>query len=176
MSRILFLDLARQTGWASGVPGGRIASGSVPLASTQASHGATFAALDALLTEWIEEGGYGVVAFEAPMDPRHMGKMTTFKTTRLLLGLTAIAEATCYRLKVRRTVECSVQDVRKHVIGGQPTRGKAKQEVLQHMIRAGHNPRDDNEADAIAGWLYTEAILAPEKSAERMPMFRRGDA
>lgn len=170
---ILFLDLARQAGWAIGRAGGEIASGSEFLAPPAQGHGRTFAALDAFMADLIETNRPSVVAFEQPMDPRHMGKRTTFKTARLLMGLTAIAEACCARMQVRRTVECSVADIRKHLLGKQPARGQAKEEVMQYLKYTGFKPSDDNEADAIAGWLYCEAILSPQDGSRRLPMFSR---
>lgn len=173
MPEILFLDLARRAGWAAGPIGGIIASGSVTLGSSGASHGAQFAALDAWLANEIETRRPSVVAFEQPMDPRHMGRKSTFKTARALLGFTAIAEATCHRLKVPRIYECAVRDVRKHLLGKQPRPGQAKQEVMQRLRYSGWRPADDNEADAIAGFLYLEAILAPEAAVHRLPVFTR---
>jgi len=171
--RILFLDIARNTGWAEGVPGEKIASGSVRLAGDGASHGAIFASLDAWLSERLEARRYSVVAFEQPMDPRHMGKRTTFKTARMLMGLTAIAEAASHRHSVPRVVECDVRDIRKHLLGKQPAKGNAKAEVMQFLAYTGWRAKDDNEADAIAGWLYCEAVLAPQHGADRLPMFSR---
>jgi len=173
MTRIIFLDLARQAGWAEGATGEPIRSGSEMLAPTDATHGRTFAALDAFLTERIEAFRPNVVAFEQPMDPRHMGGRTTFKTARLLMGLTAIAEATVHRMGVRTIYECDVRDIRKHLLGKQPAKGQAKEEVMQYLRYTGWTPRDDNEADAIAGWLYVEAILSPQDGARRIPMFSR---
>lgn len=173
MPQIIFLDLARRAGWAAGDIGGGVASGSVVLGASDASHGAQFARLDAWLADLIAERQPSVVAFEQPMDPRHMGSRSTFKTARALMGFTAIAEACCHRNRVPRVYECAVRDVRKHLLGKQPAKGKAKEEVMTHLRYLGWRPEDDNEADAVAGWLYMEAILAPEAGARRLPVFSR---
>lgn len=179
--KILFLDLARRTGWALGEPGGALRSGSTALARDKAPLGELFTGLDAWLTAMIGDHRPGVVAFEQPMDPRHMGGKTTFHTVRLLIGLAAQAEATCFRLKVPHVFECSVSDVRKHVVGKVPRGGgkEAKKAVIGALRIQGFGKiRDDNEADAVAGWLYTEAVLSPSKGEQRLPLFqrtRRGD-
>ena len=53
--------------------------------------------------------------------------------------------------------EVSVHDVRKHLMGRSPRGEGTKELVMQAVRERGFQPTDDNEADAIAGWLYAES-------------------
>lgn len=173
---ILFLDLARRTGWALGAPGGAVRSGAAIIAKPGASIGETLSALDAWLTGMIGDNRPRMVAFEQPMDPRHMGGKTTFHTVRLLIGLACQTEATCHRLKIPHVFECTINDVRKHLMGKAKRGGgkEAKLAVMGALRMQGFGKiTDDNEADAIAGWLYCEAVLAKGEAQERLPLFAR---
>lgn len=159
--RVLFLDLARQAGWAEGIPGQGVISGTIQLAAAGAGHGAVGAGLIGFLEDRFSTGRYQEVCFERPLDIRHLKRMTNFATARQLYGLCMMAEAVCYRHRIPRVTEASAQDIRKHLLGKQPAKGKAKIEVSNMLRVLGYRPVDDNEADAIAGWLYVSAIRAP---------------
>ena len=168
---VLYLDLARQFGWAEGEPGGEIISGSLALAPAGASHGAIFANLDGWLRSRLAGQAYAMLAFEAPFDPRHMRK-TNVSTIRLLLGLCAIAEAAAARHRRVVLRECEVRDVRAFLLGRQPAKGRAKIEVMGTLREAGFRPIDDNEADALAGLLYCHEVVKPGSTANVLPLLR----
>lgn len=88
------------------------------------------------------------------MDPRHM--KTNVKTIRMLNGLCFAAGslAVVQGITLR---EVSVHDVRKHLMGRSPRGEGTKELVMQAVRERGFQPTDDNEADAIAGWLYAES-------------------
>ena len=167
----LFLDLARQCGWAEGEPGGEVAHGSVALAPQGAGQGAVFDGLDRWLRSRLAGDSYAVLAYEAPRDPRHM-KQTTLGTARMLLGLCAIAEAAGARHRRITVQEHDVHAIRRFVLGRAATRGKGKDEVMWALRDAGFRPQDDNASDAIAGLLYTQERARPGCTARHLPLLR----
>lgn len=168
---ILFLDLATQMGFCEGEPGERPVSGSVRLAPEGSRPAAIFGGLLAFLGERMTAIRYRCVVFEAPMDPRHM--KTNINTARMLIGLPAIAEAVAYQTGHYGIREASVHDVRKHLLGARPAKGEAKGAVIARLRSMGFDPVDDNEADAIAGWLYAAAVIAPARATETAPLLAR---
>ena len=169
---ILCLDLATQMGWCEGEPGGKATSGTHRLAP----QGAHPAAISGGLIEWLGQRlttfRYRMIAYEAPMDPRHM--KTNINTARLLLGLCAIVEGVAYQTgHGQRLREVNVHDVRKHLLGGRPPKGEAKTQVTRMVTALGHKPADDNEADAIAIWHYASAIADSRIAQMTTPLFNR---
>ena len=153
---ILALDIASTTGWAEGLPGDRPISGAVQFKGTQAERmGAMLAFLGARLSTF----RYRLVIFEAPLDPRWMGKATNFNTSRLLLALSGGAEAVANQTG-HTPKEADVGDVRRHMLGCRPKAADAKQMVKDKARALGFEPRDDNEADAILLWHYARDMIA----------------
>lgn len=66
-----------------------------------------------------------------------------------------------------------VQRARKAVMGrGTFPRGTAKKEVMKFCrTMLGLDPEDDNQADAIIGWLYQSALLNPRTALLTTPLF-----
>lgn len=167
---ILALDLATTTGWAVGRPGEPIRYGALKLGNIANDQSLRFATFSAWVFDAIEKNGVERVVFEAPRDPRHMTKMnkmgqrvqlTNFSTTRMLLGLCAIAEAEARRAGIKPN-EVEAGKVRKHLFSGPAPRGQnIKRAVTARLNMLGFEPQDDNAADAIAIWLYASALLAP---------------
>lgn len=152
--RILFLDIATQMGWCMGAPGARPTSGTRRLGRKGAPDEAVFGDMLSWLGELLTEARFARVVFEAPVGPGMAGK-TNFKTMRRLNGLCAIAEAVCHQTR-HPVFQASAASIRKVVLGnGRPKDAKAA--VMAEMRARGFDPSDDNEADAIAGWLYTVA-------------------
>lgn len=169
---ILALDLATQMGWCEGEPGtgARPFSGTHRLAPAGSTPGAVFGgAVDWLATR-LTAGRYRMIVYEAPMDPRHM--KTNINTARILLGLPAIVEGIAHQTGHWRVMEASVHDVRKHLLGGRPSKGDAKRAVIERLRVIGYQPADDNEADAIALWLYACAVAEPRRTQMTSPLFR----
>lgn len=153
---ILALDIASTTGWAEGLPGERPVSGSISFKGTQPERmGAMLAFLGARLSAF----RYRLVIFEAPLDPRWMGKATNFNTSRLLLGLTGVAEAVTNQTG-HTPREANVGDVRIHMLGCRPKAADAKAMVTAKARALGFDPRDDNEADALMLWHYARDVIA----------------
>ena len=166
---IIFLDLARQTGFCEGVPGEKPTSGTVRLAPSGSEPKAVYAGMMEFLVPRLRAFKYGMVSFEAPFDPRHM--KTNFNTARLLLGLPAIVEGVAHLTGHFNVREVRVDDVRKHLLGKRPAAGEAKKAVIARLRALGFDPADDNEADAIAGWLFVCAQVAPDRAPMTDPLF-----
>ena len=151
VERILFLDLATRTGWCDGVLGQRPESGTIRLGRTGAADAEVFGAMMAWIGGRLDAVRYARVVFEAPVGPGMAGK-TQYKTARRLGGLCAVVEAVCH-LTGHPVYQASASSIRKAVLGtGRPE--DPKQAVIAHVRSLGFDPADDNEADAIAGWLY----------------------
>jgi hypothetical protein len=170
---ILFLDLATTTGWCEGAPGEKPTSGKIRLAPEgspiAAKHGGLLAFLGTRLTAF----RYRAVVYEAPRDPRHMGNKTTMDTAMMLIGLTGVVEAVCHQTGHHRIMTADVHAVRKHLLGCRPQAGNAKHEVIAKLKTLGFAPSDDNEADAIAGWLHTCSVLDPKQALNTSAMFNK---
>lgn len=170
---ILFLDLATTMGWCEGVPGEKPTSGKLRLApegsATAAKHGGLLAFLGTRLTAF----RYRAVIYEAPRDPRHMGSKTTMSTAMLLIGMTGVVEAVAHQTGHHRIMTSDVHEIRKHLLGFRPQSGDAKIQVINKLRTLGFDPADDNEADAIAGWLHASALLDRKCATNTSPLFYR---
>ncbi len=156
---VLFLDIASTTGWAVGRLDADLPteSGSLRLGPTGCASSVRFGALLAWLVLRLSETRHRLVVFEAPVGPGMQG-VTNHKTQYLLTGLCAVTEAACDQTQTR-VAQVSAQAVRKGLLGRKPPKGEGKAIVLMHVRALGLTPRDDNEADAIAGLLFTTAEL-----------------
>lgn len=162
---ILALDLATTTGWAIGRPGQKLRSGSQRFAARNEDQATGFARYSLWLADILATEDVTEVCYEQPMDPRHMmknGRATTnFDTIRLLLGLCAITEAEARKARVKTITEAPVQSVRSYLLRTRPPKGEAKAQVMRMLNILGYRPGDDNEADALAIFLYASGIRAP---------------
>lgn len=148
---ILFLDLATITGWCEGAPRQKPTSGRLRLGRVGASDAEVLGTMLGWLADRLTEQRYSRVVYEAPVGPGKKGK-TTFQTQRRLLNLCGVVEAVSFQTG-HPVYQASVQSIRKMVIGdGRPEDPKAA--VIAAMKREGFAPADDNEADAICGWIY----------------------
>lgn len=171
---VLCLDLATQMGWCEGEPGQKPTSGTVRLAPQGSSPAAVYGGLIDWLATRLTTFRYRMVVFEAPLDPRWQKQPRSAATGRLLLGLCGITEGVCYQTGHHRVWEANVQDVRYHVLGARPPAGEGKKLVMQRLKLLGHEFSDDNEADAIAVWLYATAIADSRIAQMTSPMFAAG--
>lgn len=162
---VLFLDLATTLGWCEGVPnsGERPVSGTIRLAPEGSQSPAVFGGMIDFLATRLTTFRYRMIVYEAPMDPRHM--KTNVNTARILLGLPAIVEGVAHQTGHYSLREAHVNDVRKELLGFIPRRAKGdkpgsqKAPVIAKLRELGYQPKDDNEADAIAGWLFACSLL-----------------
>lgn len=67
----------------------------------------------------------------------------------------------------------NVQAARQAVCGRRTyPKGTAKREVMKIVRTLGHEPDDDNTADAIVGWYYESALLNPRMALATAPLFQ----
>lgn len=174
--RILFLDLGRVTGWASGDPSEQVRpeSGILTLGKPGSDTTAQYGAL--LL--WALNRFSGnlrpkMVCFEAPI--AHLIKKQSGATKRMLLGYPAVIEAAAWASKVPMIREASISDIRRNLLGRGVGRGEDAKAVVQAHLRAlGCEFEDGNAADSIAGWFYA-CTIADDHAGERVtPLFQPG--
>lgn len=160
---VLFLDLATTMGWCEGLPGERPVSGTKRLAPEGSQPAAVFGGMLDFLATRLTTFRYRMIVYEAPMDPRHM--KTNVNTARILLGLPAMVEGVAHQTGHYSLREANVNDIRKALLGYIPRRAKGdkpgaqKAPVIAELRARGFDPKDDNEADAIAGWLFACSLL-----------------
>jgi Holliday junction resolvasome RuvABC endonuclease subunit len=145
---VLALDLSLSTGWAlGGINDADPISGVWRLPGID-NLGRAFTALSNELEDAIALHQPRWVVAEAPLpDIRQT-------SARLLLGLSAHVESSCYRMGVP-CFEVAVTTVRATVMGtGRFPKGEAKQHVLAWCARRGWTDLTDDEADARLVWLY----------------------
>lgn len=173
---ILFLDLATQTGWCEGVPGQRPTSGTIRLAGSGGPNAEAYNTLYQFLDDRLRLTRYQMIAIEAPQSPSHMAGRTNANTLRRLIGLCEVVEWVAYRHGYfgKRMVEARVDDVRRYLFAGsRPAKGEAKIAVVSRIKALGYQPADDNEADAIAGWLYASGIVGSKLAKMTTPLFNQ---
>lgn len=172
MSRpILFLDLATTFGWCEGVPGEKPIFGHERFAPEGADSPAVFAGAIKWLATRCQAFKPRTIAYEAPLDPRHMGEKTTMNTARRLIGLPACIEGAAYLSGVWDIREARADDVRYFLLGKKVKKAEAKGLVIGKLRDLGYDVHDDNAADALAGWLYTCSLIAPGVARETSPLF-----
>ncbi|WP_194094584.1 hypothetical protein [Marivivens aquimaris] len=172
---ILFLDLATTTGWCDGLPvkGEKPQSGSVRLAYQGATPGEKYDALVQFIGARFAVTRYQYLVWEAPLDPRSMGGKTNVNTARTLITLAGICDllATSYGV---RPYEVHVSTVKSFILNGRRVTGAQKKTaIIEAVTAAGYSPSDDNEADAIAGWLFAANKLAGRPVDELLPLLRK---
>lgn len=168
---VLFLDVATTMGFCEGAPGEKPVSGTIRLAPAGSAPPAIFGGMIAWLGTRLSASRYSHIVYESPMDPRHM--KTNINTARILIGLPAIVEGIAYQTGHYRVSEVSVHDPRKFLLGHRPQKGEGKTKIMAHLRMAGYNPADDNESDAIAGWLYACAVIVPGPATMNASLFSR---
>lgn len=141
MSAILSLDLGTTMGWAL-FKDGKIISGSVCFKQTH------FDSADSIFTKfyrWLvlleeENGPIKEIFFEAVR--RHLGTIAAHKYGGFMATLQMFADSLNIPYE-----GISVGTIKLHATG----KGNAnKKMMIEAMIKKGHNPKDDNEADALA--------------------------
>lgn len=150
---VLSLDLATNTGWASGDPADRPRFGTHTLPSTGDDVGRFLFVHREWLTAFIQIEHPAFVVYEAPILPGQTNKATVIK----LMSLAGLTELICRDLQVR-CFEVHLQSVKKFLAGS----GRAtKPDMVAAARRFGFDVRNDNEADAIAIWGHAVSLKFP---------------
>lgn len=170
--RILFLDLGRVTGWASGDPADKFPqSGTITLGKPGASSSDQYGTLLLwLLRQCQGTDAPRMICFEAPI--AHLIKNQSGKTKRMLLGYPAIVEAAASASNIREIREAEISDIRRNLLGRGIKRSEdAKSVVMAHIKMLGHKFEDNNAADAISGWLYACTTVDQKAGLRVTPLF-----
>jgi len=166
---ILFLDAAGTTGVAFGAPGSEPKFATRRFTGSGAS-GEVVARFRAWLVATIDKLEPRVIAFESPYIPRpgSKGPPLNSGTVRRLHGLCATIEAVCWERKIA-CYEAGASEICKAFTGqgSWGSRAKKKAATIAQAKRFGWAVTDDNQADALAGFCYAEAVLDPVAAAQR---------
>lgn len=160
-ARLLCLDLASVSGWAAGTAGGSVAFGSNRIAPAGASEGEFMLRAASWLKELMIVTAPRVIAYERPLDPRRMGGATNERTFRRLISICHLSEMVAHGLGIYDVREVETADVRRYFIGGNPKREEAKKLTMRKCRVLGHEPMDDNAADAIAIFYFMAGAMNP---------------
>lgn len=169
---ILFLDLARVSGWCQGPLRGPLHYGSVPVAPEGSCDGALFAGMLDFIVDRLKTFRPRILAYEAPLDPRRV-KATTKRTIRHLNGYPAIIEAAAYKLGLYDVREVEVADVKYYWLGRRNAPGELGKRLIRDKLRElGFDPQSLDASDAIAGHRYISADIDPTLRNEPLTLLR----
>jgi hypothetical protein len=151
-SMILCLDLGGKTGWAMKQADGQITSGTIEFKPGRFEGGGM---CFLRFKDWLDE----ITAYAGPIKSihfeevrRHLGTTAGHVYGGFLACLTSWCEARCIPYQ-----GVPVGTIKRHATG----KGNAgKEAVIQAMRAKGHNPADDNEADALAilHWALDQGV------------------
>lgn len=168
-----FFDLGRTTGFASGVPGGRIDFGEVTFAPDGASKEEVFGQAMKWFAERWSAWKPKTIVYEAPIPPFMKHGATNVNTTAVLFGLPAILGGVANRMGIYDVRMAHVDDVRRFHFGKRLVKAdNPKRRVLEHLQALGYDIRQHNAGDALCGLLFAHSIVAPTvKPAATTPLF-----
>ncbi|MBN9033668.1 MAG: hypothetical protein BGO05_05285 [Rhizobiales bacterium 63-7] len=173
---VFFMDIARFAGWCEGPVGGKPVFGSVRLAPEGSDSPAVAWGLFKFVATRFQAFKPNVFVFEAPRDPRHM-KKTSGPAIRTLIGLPMVAEAAAYGCGVLDIREAEASSIRSHILpprpkgAGRRENGQLKQDVFRQIKALGHDVKNTDESDAVAGWLYACSIIDQRIGVRTTPLF-----
>lgn len=165
--RILALDLASTTGWATWCPGSAPRAGSFRLPKTE-NVGEFVAAFEHWWKDVIVFERPDFVLFEAPF----IAGKTSQAVARKLLGLSGFLEYLCFVERIPCN-QCRINDWRLHFTGkGSGKRDELKRLTMQACADRGLKPENQDEADAYGLLDYAAHILRLEPDWSPGPLFR----
>jgi hypothetical protein len=169
---ILCLDLATSTGAAWGEPGERAASAVWNLRDAGKDRPARFLQLARLLSSAIVTHKITAIYYEAPLPLSAMMRVGAHEETiAFLRGLCAITEF-CAADTGLPVETWDVQEARRAVLG--QARGLDKRAIIRTVQYLGYPAiENDNEADALVGFLYWSARLKPAYAYRNTPLFAK---
>lgn len=169
---ILGADLSTKTGVAYDEGGAVRLEGFRSATSSENDFGDLFLSFDVWWRALLSRVAPAVVAFESPMRVIGHGKSTmkTSQTTiRILFGLATIAELRAHERGIE-VYEVNISTVKRQFAGD----GRADKKAMIARARLlGYDPRDDNQADAVAVWQYVKCVKEPSWAPRSTPLFAR---
>jgi hypothetical protein len=152
---LLALDVATRMGWCLGeIDGNAPTFGALRLAPEGASSSAVFGGAFKWVADTVRVHKVNRIVMEAPLDPRHLGPMTTRATGLRLIGLPAVVEAAAYLCGIHSIHEVRADKVRFDLLGVRVKKANAKGKVMAGVQALGFDCTDDDAADALALWLH----------------------
>lgn len=194
---ILALDVATTTGWAYGMPGDRPAFGHFrsgkPRPKGEGNTGEVLRAFCLWLGTRCIELQPAMVVFEAPYVPRFAPRNVRTKTgqviattpgastpidiyvVRRLFAMCGLVEMIAYEHNIPCREEQS-NVICRHFTGNGSWGGRENKKAATQKMCAvyGFPGLSEDEADALALWVYAEAVLFP-KTRSAGPLFALGD-
>ncbi len=170
---IVSFDLATKTGVAYGYIGGR------PTLETWKLEGKTrpyrLYDLQQRVEAFLADNAIDLVGYEKPLPLRALLNIGSLdETIQMLRSCIGIVEAATAKFKLP-VATWTAQEARKGVIGtGKFPHGLAKKKVMEYAWMLGYRPDDDNQADALIGFLYQSGRMNPRIAHLSTPMFAAG--
>jgi len=130
--------------------------------------------LDEMLERHIADFKPSLIFYEAPLPIAVLVQIGCGDDTiQMLRSLVGAVEMACARNGIP-VGSWAVQKARHSVIGqGRFKRGEAKKAVVTFCRMLGYKPANDNEADALIGFLYESALLNPKTAHHTTPLFAK---
>jgi crossover junction endodeoxyribonuclease RuvC len=160
MRKLLTLDLATYTGWASGSPdvqsAGEVRVGSIRLPATGDDIGRYLDAFDTWLNSMISVEDPGLIVYEAPII--RQGK-TDINTAMKLMNLAGHTEFVCRKRHVQ-VRKADIGTVKKELAGS----GRAEKDAMIAAAKAeGVDVKDEHQADAFGIWKLSVRLYKPDE-------------
>ena len=171
---ILALDVANSIGFCLGRVGtSEPLIGSINLRDVGTARPRRLLYLAKALASMFARYAIDQVYYEAPMAIAVAARVGATEETMLLLrGAIGVVECEAARAGIEDIDSFTVQEVRKHLLGaGRLPKGTGKKAVMDMVATLGYKVKDDNEADAVAGWLYCSALVDPRRAHLVTPLF-----
>ena len=186
---LLALDVATATGWAYGLPDARPQWGTFDASKRSAENGEILARFEGWIEGRLDEWQPAWVAFESPYVPRVAptkvrvkgaviatlpapGVPLNAKVARRLYQLCGLVELACHRhaIEVREATASSITQAFTGFAGwrGRDNKKKATVRMCEHY---GWQVNDDDQADALALWVYMESVFYPGSQRSAGPLF-----
>jgi len=195
---ILALDVATTTGWAYGMPGDRPAfghfrSGTPRRKGADDNLGEVLTEFRGWLDRWCAKSEPRMMVFEAPYVPRFAPKKVRTRTgqvvatepnkaipidikvVRKLFAMCGLVEMVAHDRAIPcREAQSNV--ICRHFTGNGSWGGRENKKAATQKMCAVYGWPDvsEDEADALALWVYAEAVLFP-KARSAGPLFALGD-
>ena len=174
---ILTLDVATSTGFCLGrVGASEPVIGSINLRDVGTFRPRRFLYLAKALASLFARYEIDQVRFEAPMNIAVAARVGATEETMLLLrGAVGVVELEAMRAGIEDIDSFTVQEARKHLLGTERLpKGTGKKEIMKSVTMLGYKCANEDQSDAVAGWLLSCALVDPRRAHLVTPLFSGG--